>query len=147
MCVGFGGRLGAGQWLQRLISELLRKASMTSALMREGWWWVRKPCGWESFVCAENWWCNTAFLRDTTGEFIRFQKKIMGRCWNTKQCLMTLKDRKEDPSYLFVLECRGGREGQGNLVVQVTRRLRGNHARLWGLAGPILGDLFLLECP
>lgn len=60
---------------------------------------------------------------------------------------MTLKDKREAPSYLFVPECLGDHEDRGSLVTQVIHHLRENQARLWGLAAPILGDPFLLECP
>lgn len=115
MCVGLGRRPGAGQWLQRPISELLHKASMTSALVRGGWRWVGKPRGWVSFVCAENWCCNTAFFRDSTGELTCCQKRIVGRCWNTKQCLMALKDRKWNTVVLIPISpgVPGGPGGPG----------------------------------
>lgn len=60
---------------------------------------------------------------------------------------MTLKDRKKDPPYLFVLGGLGGPEVRGGLALQGIQHLQGNHAGLWDLGGPVLGDPFLLECP
>lgn len=64
-----------------------------------------------------------------------------------QQRLVTLRMRAWVPPYLSVQGGLGGQEARGSLAAQVIRRLRGNHARLWGQAGPVLGGPDLLQGP